>query len=544
MTKQFRRILVLLMTCAMLMTGCQSADSQTAKTAETTSAPAAAEQTTEGVSLHYEGSLKFTGMAEPFEVAYDDIYAMPFVETSVHSVSSSGEEADNTVKGVLLETILAEHGMSQKDFSTIRLIAGDGYAIDVTADLLNNKDIVLAYEFDGAALEEKEMPLRAAIDDVRSMYYVSNLVEIAAISEGVEAMESVPARMVMLETAYASGIETEPFTYYESEDKSVLMSDLVDAYVSEGKGNPAFKANDGFEKSEDYDVVYNGYLKITGEDAPLFTGKDLPKGMNVKSVMTLGVGDTTFISVGSALAYGQMNGTVGDVEGIKLIDALTAAGIEGDLFKFSDNTGYEVEITKEELASGILRLSDDGTAAAKFDESMPKKYNVKHLLTIEAVAGEATMEAADVSETTDTANVSTEGTDGDAAVELPEWTVTFDGLSDGSFDLTSEKAARKLTLISLHTEHTKNDEKKPNDWEGYRVLEMLEFLHVEDFSALVITAGDGYEVELPKDQIDEDTILAVIKNGEPVKADNLVQLVQNTEFSTTWVKGVVKITVK
>lgn len=534
MSKQLKKMFVLLMICTMLMAGCQSA---TDKAAEASAPTEASEQASANDVLHYEGSLSFTGIAEPFEVSYDDIYAMPAVEASVHNVSSSGEEADDDVKGVLLETILAEHGMTQKDFSAIRLIAGDGYAIDVTADILNSKDIILAYEFDGAPLEEKQMPLRAAIDDVRSMYYVSNLVEIAAISDNAEVTESVPAKLVLLETAYASGIEKESFTYYESEDESVLMSDLVDAYVTEGKGIPAFKANDGFEKSEDYDVVYSGYLKITGEDAPLFTGKDLPKGMNVKSVMTLGIGDTTFVSVGSALAYGQMNSTVGDVEGIKITDVLAAAGIKGDVFKFSDNTGYEVEITKEELASGILRLSDDGTAAAKFDESMPKKYNVKNLLTIEALAV-ATDSAADAAEATGTAEAT------DATAALPEWTVTFDGLSDGSFDLTSEKAARKLTLVSLHTENTKNDEKKPNDWEGYRVLEILDFLHVEDFNALVITAGDGYEVELPKDQIDDETIFAVIKNGEPVKTENLVQFVQNTEFSTTWVKGVVKITIK
>jgi hypothetical protein len=551
MNKQLKQIMVMLLIGIMLMTGCQSAAKADENTASSTEATAA--QASESTDLHYEGSLQFTGMAAPFEVPYDTIYAMPAVEATVHSVSSSGEESDNTVKGVLLETILSEHGISQKDFSAIRMIAGDGYAIDITADLLNSKDIILAYAFDGATLEEKELPLRVAMDDVRSMYFVSNLVEIAAISGETEAVESVPAKLVMLETACASGLAKEAFTYYESEDESVLMSDLIDAYVANGKGNTAFKANDGFEKSEDYDVVYNGYLKITGEDAPLFTGKDLPKGMNVKSVMMLGIGDTTFVSAQSALTYGQMNGTVGDVTGVKIADVLSAAGIEGAQFKLADNTGYEVTLTSDEIEQGILVVSEDGTVAAKFDESMPKKYNVKNLLTIEAVSDDDASTSGDTAASGDSAanegTGSTDATTENASTAADEsameaWTVTFEGLSDGAFEMTSERAQRKLTLVSLHTENKKDDVIKPNDWEGYRVLDMLDFLHVEDFSALVFTASDGYEIELPKEQIDDETILAVTKNGEPIKTENLVQLVQNTEFSTTWVKGVVKITVK
>jgi hypothetical protein len=45
--------------------------------------------------------------------------------------------------------------------------------------------------------------------------------------------------------------------------------------------------------------------------------------------------------------------------------------------------------------------------------------------------------------------------------------------------------------------------------------------------------------------VDGETILAVVKDGEAMtEEDNLVQLVQNTEFATTWVKGVARITVK
>jgi hypothetical protein len=239
------------------------------------------------------------------------------------------------------------------------------------------------------------------------------------------------------------------------------------------------------------------------------------------------VADTCFVSANQAkVLLGET--AIDDDMGVSLAQVLETAGLEGDNFTLTANDGYAVEVAKDAIKDGVVYVNNDGTNTVKFNGDYPKNTKVKNLLSITASKGEDQAAEANVEET-----------------PMAEWAIEFDGLSDGSFTLTSEKAARKLTLVSLHTARTKNDTVKENDWEGYTLLEALTFLHVEEFSQLTITACDGYEVVLMADQVDDETILAVVQDGEPMTdADNMVQLVQNTEFSTTWVKGVAKITVQ
>jgi len=401
----------------------------------------------------------------------------------------------------------------------------------VPAEILNEKDIILAYKFDGENLDEKKMPLRVAIDDVRSMYYVSNLVEIQFTQSDATDGTNQVNKVVLLETTYLD-LDSQSYTYYESEDMAVLAADLFDMYLDAAPEKVYILANDGYEKTESYEVLKDGYIKITGKDAPLFTGEDLPVGMNVKHLMNLRAAEVSFASVESAKEMLNMR-TIEDKEGVALDEFVDMAGLTGEYYILAANDGYSVEVSRNSLADAVIYILDDGACAAKFDEAYPKNTSIKYLVSIELGNGENSVtgeNTASIEATEETENVT--------------WTITCDGLSDGSFDMTSDKAERKLELVELHTERMKNDEVYPEDWKGYRVLDVLNFLRIEDFESITFTAGDGYEVVLTKDQVDEETILAVEKNGEVfLDADNLVQLVQNSEFATTWVKGVVKITV-
>jgi len=478
--------------------------------------------------LSYEGELKFTGADQEFSIAYNDIYAMDAVTAIVENVTSEGEERVNEVEGVLLETLLNSHGLSQKDFSSIRLIAGDGYAMEVPAEILHEKDIILAYKFDGENIDERKMPLRAAIDGVMSMYYVANIVEIQFTQlSSVEGINKV----VLLETAYLD-LGAQSYTYYDSEDKAVLVADLFDMYMLDAPEIVYMLANDGYEKTESYEVLKDGYIKITGKDAPLFTGKDLPTGMNVKYLMNLKAADVSFASVESAQEVLNVR-TVDDIEGIALDEFINMVGLVGEYYILTANDGYSVEVSHSSLADAVIYVMDDGACAVAFDEIYPKNASLKYLVSIEKCNGANSVTGEN------TGSVEAAG-----ETEGAEWIIAVDGLSDGAFDLTSSKAETKLELVEVHTERMKNDEILKEDWKGFRVLDVLDFLHVEDFESITITSGDGYVVILTKDQIDEETILAIEKNGETLTDEgNLVQLVQNSEFATTWVKGVAKITV-
>lgn len=492
------------------------------------------------VELSYDGELAFTGLENEFKVLYNDIYAMKSITTEVKHISSSGEESVNTVTGVVLDTILSERGISQKDFSSIRLIAGDGYAMDVPSEILKDKEIILAYKFDDEYLEEKKQPLRIAINDVRSMYFVSNLAEIRFIKENkndndVASDIEGEKKVIILETA-TNSLESDIYTYYESEDQAIKVADLFNKYVTQKVNNVKFAASDGFEKSEDFDVLMEGYIKTTGKDSPLFTSPDLPKGMNVKKILTLNTGDITFGSAAQAIEVLEQR-TIDEKTGVALDAFIGQVALEGDYYVFTAADGYSAEVSKSSLEKGIIHLNNSGQYKVKFDESLPKSTGIKDILTIEIGDGTNALDGEEKEESENTSS------NNDKQEAL--WTITVEGLSDGNFDFTSDRAERKLERVQLHTERTKNDEKKPEDWEGFKVLDVLSFLKVEDFNSLVIVANDGYEIELSKEQIDDESILAIFKDGELLsKEDNLVQFVQNTEFSNTWVKGVSKIILK
>lgn len=524
-------LLSIILALCLFATGCgnNATNTNAEGTTNSVETETTAETETDASGLSYDGSLKITGVDGDFEVAFNDIFnTYEAVTESVHSISSSGEEFDDEVTGVLLNTILAEHGASQADFTTIRLIAGDGYEVTVPAEIVAEKDIILAYDFNGEGLEEKKQPLRAAIDDVRSMYFVSNLMEISFSNEAVA--ESAPVRdIVFLETAVLA-LEAEEYVYYENTDMAVTVADLLELVGCESEADVAFMAADGYEKTETMDIFKDGYIKFTGEDAPMFLDPEIQKGMYIKYIMKADAGDKTFVSVLSAMSsVGQtkVNGKVG----VAMVDFFDLLGIDADAYVVTAIDGYEMEIGKDNLADGVFYIHDEtGNIGMKFTEDYEKNWSVKDILTIKPLGT--------------TAVTSGDAFAGEEAeVASGEWMVTFEGLEDGSFDFTSEKASQKMTLVELHTEREKNDEKKPEDWTGYTVTEILDWLHVESYSSLTIEAADGYQVEIPASEINEESILAIKVNGEAVEAEFLPQFVQNTQFATTWVKGVVKIIV-
>ena len=536
--KMSKKMMFVLMAVVMIvLAGCNSKTSNEVVYENTSAAPEATVNagTTEADMPSYRGSLKFTGLSNEFAVPYNDIYAMTAVEAAVKHISSTGEESNQTVKGALLEDILKANGASKKDYTGIRFIAGDGYAVTVPADVFMNKDVILAWSFDGAPLDDKQMPLRVAMNDVRSMYYVANLVEVAFESEVTEAAPEMGNTLVLMESAFTT-MATEEFMYYDSNDLAVNAKDLMKAFTSSKGDKVDFVATDGYEKSETYDVVKGGFIKINGEDAPLFTGDGLPKGMNVKSIMKMAVADAVFMSVNSGYEALEQVEFDGD-QGVNLAALVEMAGLEADTYLITATDGFSKEVTQAQLELGMAYVNNSATVTIKFNDDDPKKSKVKNALTITAASGGSMVE-----ETKDQPVVADNETmSGDG------WVITFDGLSDGAFDMTQARAAKagKIPMVELHTEHMKNDVTYPNDWEGYKVLDILSWLKVEDFTSLIVVASDGYEMVLMKDKVDDTTILAHSNNGEALTdPENMVQLVQNTEFATSWVKGVAKIIVK
>ena len=185
---------------------------------------------------------------------------------------------------------------------------------------------------------------------------------------------------MFLETV-AAGMEQQDYTYYESTDRAVLCSELP---LPEDGETVYLKARDGLDKNEKAEVfLQEGYIKVTGEAAPLYLSPNLPKGMHVKEMLWLAKAEVGLLSVEQGLQYFTVTEKAGE-EGILLTDILAEVKmVESEQYLLTAADGYEVEINKADLAQGLVYVRDGGEVAVKFD-GLPKNTSVKGLLAIEA----------------------------------------------------------------------------------------------------------------------------------------------------------------
>lgn len=490
---------------------------------------AACKTTVPETEISYDGNLTILYGDETIEVAYNDIYEMESQTKDMIGISSSGEEVDYNFTGVLLNDVLASYELEQGNYAFIRLESDDGYAIDVPQEITASKDILLAYKENGEILEDKKMPLRSAIEGERSMFFVANLSKITLMDSADEG-ETALEKIIFLDTA-ATTMELEDYTYYESVDKAYKAEDLLAKYSKSDVESVKFVAVDDFEKTEMLDVLNQGYIKITGDNSPLFLSPDLPKGMHTKHILTMDVGDVMFVSLEKALEYFEET-QVGEYKGVSLKDILSLTGAQASSYAMESVDGFQVEITHEELVQGII-TQDDDMLRVRVPESLPKSYNLKYILSI-------TPKGKQVAQSEETKD----GAVGDITPST-SWEIKVSGLSDGSFTMKSDTAQSKLELVTIETSVVKNDQTLDEVWQGYRVLDVLSFLKVDSFESLEFIAGDGFSIELSSKEIDENSILAVVRDGEEMTdPTNLVRLVLDLPVSTNWLKGVAEIVVK
>jgi hypothetical protein len=315
------------------------------------------------------------------EVSVEELKGLDLVTVDATSISSTGEENQYTVTGPLFDDLLKKHGKSQHDLVGIRLVAGDGYSIEVPSEVLQSRDLILAHTIDGQPLDEKTRPIRAVIPEERAMYWIRNLIRIEVL-EGTQQAEV--GRVFILETVISQA-DAEDYTYYESTDKAVKVEELLGLLVSDNLPDTAsFVATDGFEKNEKLDILSGGYIKFTGEDAPLFLAPDLPKGMYIKNIFLCTLGDTALVSQEKAA---EVLGTkeVEDKKGVDLKELIKQAGLaDADKYLLTAADGYTVEILREDREKGVVFKNNKGQITVFF-EGLPKNTQVKDFLSIEGI---------------------------------------------------------------------------------------------------------------------------------------------------------------
>jgi len=205
-------------------------------------------------------------------------------EADAVSINSKGTEKQVHAKGVLLETILQARGASVMDFDSVTAIATDGYTITIPGTVLHSRDILIAFESNG-----EEIAPRFVVPGERAMYWVKLLGEIAFEKAAEEAPVTVEINLgELIERLKDQAMD---YDYKEVVCKALPVSLLLSEINAEQAEFVTLKSADGLTKTEKYELFAGQMFVIEGTDeAPLYTGPDLPAGMRLKNVASFQVG--------------------------------------------------------------------------------------------------------------------------------------------------------------------------------------------------------------------------------------------------------------
>lgn len=293
------------------------------------------------------------------------------------------------IKGVLLADVLSSISREKGELNSIRLRAGDGYSVEVPGPILLNRDIILAYEIDEKPLLEGTRPIRVFIPEEEAMYWVRNTVEISLNSK--DEVKEAHARET---TAQEDGLEKiyffetmvsvlEEIDYPEGENQRAVRAEdlLADIEPSE---TVYMLATDDFEKNEEYETVLEAYFLTQGENTPAFRSPDLPRGMHIRDLAYISLGNTGIVCVENAIEMfppQEINENVGvgfmvffEIFGLKKADSYHLEAIDG----------FSAEVSYEDLIKGIVHIRESGQIASLF-EDLPRNTAIRDLLFIKPI---------------------------------------------------------------------------------------------------------------------------------------------------------------
>ena len=274
-------------------------------------------------------------------VALSDIMAMDAYEGRVEGADSAGEPVVYDVKGAYFADLLAQYGYEQTDFAGMRIIATDGYAIEVGADILAARDVILGYEMDGAPLDADNAPLRVFIPEERAMYWARMVTEIAVTyAEDPEEVSGV----YFMDTLYGP----EDYIEYEFIGQmydAIDTNTILDAYPGEKGDVVLMTAADGLVKNETLENFLKGVINMSGDTAPEFFSSTLPDGMFVKNLRLFKYGGNAFwFAPGDEITLADL------ANECMLVDA--------DAYEAAFKDGTTVTIAADDMAAWAVGVSD------------------------------------------------------------------------------------------------------------------------------------------------------------------------------------------
>lgn len=288
-----------------------------------------------------QATVTLIGLGSDIELTLAELRELDTYSDEANTINSANEEARRSFTGARVDKILAHYGKSLDGVAAVTVKAGDGYSVEIPKPILETRQLILAWELDGKPLEGKDAPLRMVVPEERTLFWVRNVAQLVFSSEESDfAVEE----LVFFENLLPE-LTPEVYTYYGSEDQAVNLAQLVGE-----EAQVTMIAQDGLTKFESLKEGVSYYIKVDGEDAPLFISPSLPKGMYVKDLAMLIHGNQAILF---AASFRQDN----EVDMAGLMELLAPyLGEEATLIL----AGGEISGSGEELAALSLKISEQG----------------------------------------------------------------------------------------------------------------------------------------------------------------------------------------
>jgi hypothetical protein len=286
---------------------------------------------------------------EEITVSIGELVALESVSEKAEGLRSNGDIVKFTAVGPTLDTFLTQYGKSKTDYTGVRFSSTDGYSVIIPRELLEKREIVLAYMNGTRSLDKQNKPLRVIVIGERAMYWARMVNRIEFLSD---ADVTLTSKIVFLDTV----LPAMGGTYSEEEGGDIVSTiDLLGAYggMTEG-GKVNMQAYDGLKKTETIENFLKGYLKYTGDMTPQFCSPDLPEGMNMDGIISARTGGVVYYSLARAMEGLPIRDFEGQI-GIGATDIIRDVGfVSSDTFRLETVDGTLKLVSAADLAVGIF----------------------------------------------------------------------------------------------------------------------------------------------------------------------------------------------
>jgi hypothetical protein len=312
---------------------------------------------------------------EPIILTVSDLLDLESVKEKAEATRSNGDIVKITAVGPLLDTFLEKYGKSQTDFSAVRFYATDGYAIALPKEMLESRNVILAYMDGSYAFDEHSLPLRVVIPGERAMYWARNVNRIDFEAEG----ESSSTQKVVFLDAALPDLKGE---FSEEEGGDIVSTKILTDKYGIGAGSLTMSASDGLTKNETLENFLKGYIKYTGEKIPMFCSPDLPEGMNLETIVFIRTGNVLYYSLDQAKTIlREATSSDGKVKGLGITEMMKGNSLEiASSYELTSRDGKTTSFFEHGLVGGVF-VKDGDTWNFYADEDT----QVKDVIMLEAV---------------------------------------------------------------------------------------------------------------------------------------------------------------